>query len=468
MTSDQTEAPADSFAAMLAGLSNSGSEGSAEAGQDIPPEVTPEELEAALADFRATAEASLEEAFPDGEVLPGPAFDDWAREMIDELDTVLSEAGVSVSMLSEVMPQLVGQDGEATELLTQAVQLLKAEPDPALTSGRLVQDIQRREEVSAFVSSEVTTEGSVEEPALPEAATSGLTTEGEVAPGAVDPAPSPERASATGEAPVTRGQDPSLVALVPAGTGSGVSRPAAATDRQAATSEDAAEPSIEDIQSADALDILTPTEDVPEVALPRETPPLPNALRLMLAQALASGSERAGTAATDVPTVAGTASATVQPLALNSVAPSAEVAQPKTPASPEQGFARNLAGQIRGVSFSEGTTRIELTPQGLGGIEIELSPDEEGRLRVVLRAENPAVLNAMRSDRDLLAGLLRDGGASVGGDQMSFENMGQGGERRLPAEQTSPSGMISTSAEEEDVALPETNTVGDGRLDILT
>jgi flagellar hook-length control protein FliK len=120
------------------------------------------------------------------------------------------------------------------------------------------------------------------------------------------------------------------------------------------------------------------------------------------------------------------------------------------------------------VSFSEGTTRIELTPQGLGKLEIEISPDEAGKLRVVIRAENPAVLNAMRSDREMLAGLLRAGGTSVDDSAMSFEDLGQ---RRGTAGQDEAGTLAASAlplADEDELPQETAPPVGDGRLNILT
>jgi flagellar hook-length control protein FliK len=88
-------------------------------------------------------------------------------------------------------------------------------------------------------------------------------------------------------------------------------------------------------------------------------------------------------------------------------------------------FARHLAAQVSGARISEGSTRIELTPRGLGDIEIDMRHDEAGKLRVVLKADNPAVLTAFRQDRDLLLGALRDssGGEFSGSDvDLSFES----------------------------------------------
>jgi hypothetical protein len=95
----------------------------------------------------------------------------------------------------------------------------------------------------------------------------------------------------------------------------------------------------------------------------------------------------------------------------------------EVPSSPA--FARHLATQVSGARISEGSTRIELTPRGLGDIEIAMRHDEAGKLRVVLKADNPAVLTAFRQDRDLLLGALREssGGEIAGSDvDLSFES----------------------------------------------
>jgi hypothetical protein len=95
----------------------------------------------------------------------------------------------------------------------------------------------------------------------------------------------------------------------------------------------------------------------------------------------------------------------------------------EVPSSPA--FARHLAAQVSGTRISEGSTRIELTPRGLGDIEIDMRHDEAGKLRVVLKADNPAVLTAFRQDRELLLGALREssGGDVVGSDvDLSFES----------------------------------------------
>jgi hypothetical protein len=89
--------------------------------------------------------------------------------------------------------------------------------------------------------------------------------------------------------------------------------------------------------------------------------------------------------------------------------------------------------QIKRGSVSEGRTRIELTPAGLGTIEIDLGPDEAGQLRIVVRAESPAVLSMLRSDRAALLTALGDSNAALGDATLDFESFGgQAGDGRSP------------------------------------
>ena len=85
-------------------------------------------------------------------------------------------------------------------------------------------------------------------------------------------------------------------------------------------------------------------------------------------------------------------------------------------------FARTVAAQIRGKVFEEGKTRVELSPRGLGDVEVEVSRDEAGKLRVILRVENPAVLTAFRQDREALLSTLREGGFEIEESELSFED----------------------------------------------
>lgn len=211
---------------------------------------------------------------------------------------------------------------------------------------------------------------------------------------------------------------------------------------------------------------------------------LPTDLRVILVNALAQ-SPREISQLVGETTGAG-ANMTTQAIAA-APAMSAVAPRPGTGARASS-FASNIAAQIKGVSFAEGTTRVELMPKGLGGIEIEIARDDAGKLRVVLRAENPAVLNAMRTDREVLVTMLRDGGTSVDDGAVSFESARDGREGQgqsqsggRPAMQqggSNPQGnRADPSAGEanDDPQLDDPNDANggpiigdDGRLNVLT
>ncbi|MHA6345235.1 flagellar hook-length control protein FliK [Roseivivax sp. CAU 1761] len=131
-----------------------------------------------------------------------------------------------------------------------------------------------------------------------------------------------------------------------------------------------------------------------------------------------------------------------------------------------------MLDRVRQSSFAEGRTRIELSSGGLGGIEVDLSADEAGQLRVVLRAENPALLSALRGDRAALLDSLQQGGVDVGASDLDFEGYGPPRERRDGAEWRD--GGLPSAEEADDAAPPPQPTgatrrpAAPGRLDILT
>ncbi len=108
----------------------------------------------------------------------------------------------------------------------------------------------------------------------------------------------------------------------------------------------------------------------------------------------------------------------------NSLADMPARAQPSVDPSSSFAFARNVAAQLRGKSFEDGKTRIELSPRGLGDIEVEVARDDLGKHRVILRVENPAVLTALRQDREALLAVLRDSGLDFEESEVGFEEFG--------------------------------------------
>ena len=83
-------------------------------------------------------------------------------------------------------------------------------------------------------------------------------------------------------------------------------------------------------------------------------------------------------------------------------------------------FASVLINQVSAVDIQEGTTRIELTPRGLGTVEVEMRTNSDGSLSVVVRAENHAVLSSLRQEHDLLAAVITEH-QSVDLDFQEFE-----------------------------------------------
>ncbi len=122
-------------------------------------------------------------------------------------------------------------------------------------------------------------------------------------------------------------------------------------------------------------------------------------------------------------------------------------AQASADPSPSFMLARNAAAQIRGKVFEEGKTRVELSPRGLGDVEVEVARDDSGKLRVVLRVENPAVLTAFRQDREALLSVLREGGFEIDDSELAFEGFdGHGFRQSHERHRSSDPRRVSNSA----------------------
>jgi flagellar hook-length control protein FliK len=152
------------------------------------------------------------------------------------------------------------------------------------------------------------------------------------------------------------------------------------------------------------------------------------------------------------------------------------VSHPSAPAAPAPapqpgGFAASLVGQIQGRQIGEGTTRIELAPRGLGGIEIDLAQDDLGALRVTIRAENPAVLHALRDNREALLAMLRDSGVSVDSGSLGFDDMARGEGQSHRSQGNGEAVIMSAELEGDDPAQPQAAPAADlgpGRVDMTT
>ncbi|QPZ89807.1 flagellar hook-length control protein FliK [Thioclava electrotropha] len=140
-------------------------------------------------------------------------------------------------------------------------------------------------------------------------------------------------------------------------------------------------------------------------------------------------------------------------------------AQPGQTAQPSPRFAVFVATQLRRADLQEGRTRVALTPRGLGDIEIDVERDKHGQVNVVVRAESPAVLSALRGDRETLAAILAGQGLQMDSGALDFEQFGGHGE----GEEERSSGQGASIDEDVPVLGADWQpTIDDGQLDIRT
>ena len=134
-------------------------------------------------------------------------------------------------------------------------------------------------------------------------------------------------------------------------------------------------------------------------------------------------------------------------------------------------LARHVGPQITPSGLTEGRTQVTLRPDGLGAVEIELKTDPNGRLSVLLRVENPTVLQALREERNALLTGLEQSGLDLEGCGLSFESF-EGGE----GERRERSGTAASSPRDPGPETPPpplkrpryAPVIGGGRIDILT
>lgn len=157
-------------------------------------------------------------------------------------------------------------------------------------------------------------------------------------------------------------------------------------------------------------------------------------------------------------------------------APQTAPAEPGAPLSAlladRTALARHVSRHLRPPAPGEVRTQITLRPDGLGAVEVELSTDQTGRLSLLLRVENPIVLQAIRADRDLLLSGLERSGLELDGAQLGFEGFGPGGEpgreprRGGPYRPATP--LIPDGPEPAPARHRHTPLIGSGRLDLFT
>lgn len=146
---------------------------------------------------------------------------------------------------------------------------------------------------------------------------------------------------------------------------------------------------------------------------------------------------------------------------LKAAAPSPEMQSKPAP----KPFADALISQVKSVEAKEGRTSVSLHPRGLGQIEIDVVTDKEHGTRVVVRVENPAVLQTLRDERQLLAqGLgFTDAGSFEFQQGFSEDRTRDQQQPHVPLGGGNDDGAGTVTA-----GVQHKNVVDDGQLDILT
>lgn len=138
---------------------------------------------------------------------------------------------------------------------------------------------------------------------------------------------------------------------------------------------------------------------------------------------------------------------------------------PRAAESQSARFASAIVNQVRAVELEDGVTRVELTPRGLGTLEIEMTTKADGSLSVVVRAENNAVLTSLREDRALLAEILPDSAQS----SLDFQEFEQPDQRQSQGQSGAGFGTDAGDAAESEMEDAQTTaTIGNGQLDLMT
>ena len=146
----------------------------------------------------------------------------------------------------------------------------------------------------------------------------------------------------------------------------------------------------------------------------------------------------------------------------------------KSPADPSQAttsteaarFSGYITDQIRSAKLDGDRMTVALKPAGLGAVEVEVKRGDGGQLQVVVRADNPMVLSALRSNQDQLSAILAASGFNATGSTLDFQDFS--GKGQAPQQGRTRTAAISAGGEDDGDAADWQQTIGAGRLDIRT
>lgn len=134
-------------------------------------------------------------------------------------------------------------------------------------------------------------------------------------------------------------------------------------------------------------------------------------------------------------------------------------------ASRPTGFSIALTEQMRGVSARDGVTKVQLSPRGLGTIEVEVATDVDNTTNIVIRSDNSVVLSALKDVRDLVSQVLNlDSGGTLNFEESTGKSDAQSGEDARDQEvdvDVSQSGGVTSGG------MARIDVIGGDVLDIM-
>ena len=149
--------------------------------------------------------------------------------------------------------------------------------------------------------------------------------------------------------------------------------------------------------------------------------------------------------------------------------------RPADPVRPRSAIVPNVVDRIAALPREVGETIVHLKPHGMGLIEVSIQQARDGGLDIVLRIQNPMVLEAMQSERQAVAqALASQGGAASGSLSMDLFQPGTG--QRSPqregsstaSESGSDAGATKDSIEEAAGQAVPRQIVHSDRVNIIT
>jgi chemotaxis protein MotD len=97
---------------------------------------------------------------------------------------------------------------------------------------------------------------------------------------------------------------------------------------------------------------------------------------------------------------------------------------------------------------------VRLDPAELGVVEVRWSTDEQGRVRTVVAAENPATLDLLKRDAQQLARALNDAGVPADTSSFQFDLRREGQQQQAPRQPLPAAYAFTVAATGDDPAAP--------------